>query len=141
MKRILSSIVVALVATTLLAAPASADTYEQVCVRDYDGTWFAFAIESDADRAWIGAREVQPFPNTALGCSSYGPVKGATPPSDVPSDAPSCVPLTIVQLVRDDTLIDELRAQSAANVSTIAKQRATIAQLRAKIRALKAAQR
>ena len=145
--KIISTLVVGILAALTFRVPAHADTYQQLCVQNSDGTWFAYVVETPEDEAAIAGLRTEPFPNTAHGCASYGPLASGPVVQTAPAvESATCepivkyveVPVEVVrygetsstQTIVDTERVDELTAKTK-------RQRATIKRLRAKLRALR----
>lgn len=147
MKTIAASLLATITASIVLATPAHADGGRQeVCVEGPTG-WYAFAIETDADREAIAGLRVEPLPNSVAGCAAYGPLAPA-PVIPPPVDVPDCEPVTRIvtvpgpeRIVRvevpgPERIVEHttvLEVRDPAQAATIAKQARKIRRLQARI--------
>lgn len=145
MNRIARIVLAALIGVGILAVPAHADgTRQEVCVEGPTG-WYAFAIETDEDRAAVAGLRVEPFPNSIAGCAAYGPL---APAPQLPPAPEPCTPVEVVKVVKVpveviryvDRVIETSSVQTVEDThrvtqlqEQVTRQQALIQKLRAKL--------
>ncbi len=136
MRKIAGTILAGILASIALAVPSHANYGTQLCV-DFgnDGTFAAFAAETEEDFASIAGLPSHPFPNSAVGCGAY----------DTATVAQPCVAevrTVTVEVVREVKVpvevIREVEVQDPTLVGKVSRLRAKVAAQRALIQRLRA---